>query len=288
MKRKENPTAPTPKNHVVPTGSKPVGNTKQPACRPSPAKHWMFTWNNYTEEDLNSVLKTCSNGSNISKYRLQEETGENGTKHIQGYIEFKKKCRPMSYWNKTVHWEPCNNIQASIDYCGKEETRTGKKFTNIADVRIDQRLADFQPRKWQQKLHDMLMEEPDRRTVIWVVDKYGGQGKSLFSKWMAYKYPDVCCMTMNKSADILTMVENYYKTYLIDLPRSYDIAYCPFNALEQIKNGFVTEGKLKKTARVISFAPPHVVIFSNDEPNLSKMSLDRWVIMRLGDSSEVS
>lgn len=256
--------------------SKQVGNTKQPAKQIAPAKHWCFTYNNYTEE----IIEMIRSDRSIKSYIFQEEKGESGTPHLQGYVEFKEKCRPVAkIQNTKFHWEKCRNIEASKAYCSKSDTRIGKVYTNIAIKREDPRLEKFEMRNWQKMLHDMLIEDPDDRTIIWIVDKLGNKGKSLFSKWMNWKYEDVCSMTMNKSADMLTLVEEHYKTYLIDLPRSYDTQYTPYNAIEQIKNGFVTEGKLKKQARRLIFAPPHVVIFSNSEPDQSKMSGDRWKII---------
>lgn len=259
------------------SSSKQVGNTKQPAKQVSCAKNWCFTLNNYSEKDIESL---CSSSS-IKSYIFQEETGENGTPHLQGFVEFKNKLRPKTLFSSRIHWEKTKNVEASIAYCSKEETRTGKVYSNILTKREDKRLVNFEMRPWQKDLYEYLMGEPNDRTIVWVVDKEGGKGKSLFSKWLAWKHNDVLAVTMNKSADILTVVEEHYKTYLLDLPRSYDVQYCPFNALEQIKNGFVTEGKLKKTARQLSFAPPHVVVFSNDDPNMMKISLDRWKIIRL-------
>lgn len=109
-----------------------LGNTR-PRKQISPAKHWCFTLNNYTPEDISLI----QNNSSINKYIFQEETGENGTKHLQGYIEFKEKTRPLSLFDsKRIHWEKTKHINASIDYCSKEETRTGeiyKKGLNITE-----------------------------------------------------------------------------------------------------------------------------------------------------------
>lgn len=244
----------------------------------NPAKHWCFTLNNYTKSDIDEL---CSKLSDC-EYVFQEETGESGTPHLQGYVNFPSKVRPKGMFsNKGIHWEKSRCWESSIAYCCKEETRTGKIFHNIDLPRIDKRLLSFVPRPWQQKLYEMLLEEPDDRSIVWVYDKVGKAGKSLFCKWLNYKDDRFLSVTMNKSADILTVVEKRYVCYLIDLPRCYDVAYTPFNAIEQIKNGFVTEGKLKKTARVLSFAPPHVVVFSNDLPDTSKMSEDRWIIIKL-------
>ena len=87
------------------------GNTKRQI---SPAKHWCFTHNNYTQQDIE---KLCSSIVPV-KYVFQEETGTEGTKHLQGYVEFKKKIRPKSLgWSDQIHWEKCRNIKASIAYC---------------------------------------------------------------------------------------------------------------------------------------------------------------------------
>lgn len=267
------------KSNLVPIVPEKSGNTKQI----SPAIHWCFTVNNYTPKDI----EIYSSISSSLRYVFQEEIGESGTPHLQGYVEFKDKCRPLSKIpdNATpAHWEITRRIPASIAYCTKLETRKEgtKPYSNFwSEKRIDKRLINFQMRPWQKTLYDILMGEPDDRMIIWVVDQIGGQGKSLFAKWLCTSFPDILSVTMNKSADILTVVEEKYKTYMIDLPRSYDVQYTPFNAIEQIKNGYVTEGKLKKTARTLSFAPPHVVIFSNEYPDRSKLSKDRWNIIVL-------
>ena len=90
-------------------GSTRVGNTK----RPSPAKHWCFTLNNYTTEDIENILGSIgSDGSTFGskpKYIFQEEEGEEGTPHLQGYINFDRKVRPKNVfkWERAqrIHWE---------------------------------------------------------------------------------------------------------------------------------------------------------------------------------------
>ena len=254
------------------------GNTKSPSVTINPSKHWCFTLNNYTKSDIENICSVCAK----EKYIFQEEKGSQGTPHLQGYIGFTKKVRPKNlFTNDKIHWEICRNIDASIAYCQKEETRSGLVYTNMPIPRVDKRLPSFTPREWQKELYETLLKEPDDRTIIWVVNERGECGKSLFCKWMNWKHPNYISITMNKSADILTMVEDHYVGYLLDLPRCYDVKYTPYNAIEQIKNGYVTECKLKKTARVLNFAPPHVVIFSNNFPDVNKLSKDRWKIINI-------
>lgn len=60
------------------------------------------------------------------KYQL-ERAPDTGRLHIQGMISFKKGSRPMTTVKKIIgdkaHCEVCKDIQASIRYCGKPETR---------------------------------------------------------------------------------------------------------------------------------------------------------------------
>jgi len=110
------------------------GNTKTPTR----VRSWTFTLNNYSEDDIKVLqnLKNCD-------YVFQEETGEQGTEHLQGVLTF-KNARTFSSLKKITddlshspHWEICMDLKASRLYCSKEETRTGKIFTNIELPRRD-------------------------------------------------------------------------------------------------------------------------------------------------------
>lgn len=53
--------------------------------------NWCFTYNNY---EKNEIYKITERLNEISKqYVFQEETGENGTPHLQGVISLKKRMR---------------------------------------------------------------------------------------------------------------------------------------------------------------------------------------------------
>ena len=131
------------------------GNTKQI----SPAKHWVFTLNNYTKDDITSF----SSNSSIKRYIFQEETGESGTPHLQGYLEFSTKKRPKSVFkNQKIHWEKCKNVKASIEYCCKEDTRTGKIFNkNIMIIEPIKCLSREKLYPWQEKVVSII-EKPVR------------------------------------------------------------------------------------------------------------------------------
>ena len=149
------------------------GNTKPP----SPAKHWCFTFNNY--KDLPSFVDFCSTCSKIDSYIFQEETGESGTPHLQGYLKFEPKQRPMTIFKlyPTIHWEKCRSPADAIKYCTKSDTRTGniynKKIPIPKPLKLIKNLYE-----WQTKIIDIIKTEPDDRTIHWIWETKGNRGKS--------------------------------------------------------------------------------------------------------------
>lgn len=83
------------------------------------ARAWCFTLNNAATNEL-------SEHANERYCIWQREKGENGTEHLQGYIEF---CAPMRLgglkkWLPGAHFEVRRGSPAqAADYCRKEESR---------------------------------------------------------------------------------------------------------------------------------------------------------------------
>lgn len=80
-------------------------------------RHWCFTLNNYKAEEV-MAMEDWPFRYLIYGY----EVGEEGTPHIQGYIELRKVCRlaAMKKLNKRAHWEPRKGPrEAARDYCKK-------------------------------------------------------------------------------------------------------------------------------------------------------------------------
>lgn len=88
-------------------------------------KRYCFTINNPTDAD-----KFWDKAANEIEYLiLQEERGEQGTLHWQGFIILKKPQR-LSWMkrqlNERAHWEPTRGTnQQAADYCRKDDTYTG-------------------------------------------------------------------------------------------------------------------------------------------------------------------
>lgn len=256
-------------NEMVPHGSGGVGNTK----RSTPLTHWFFTWNNYTDEDVGSMVPWFT--EKCKDYTVQEERGSNGTQHLQGCLSFKQKTRfeaLQKLWPK-VHWEKSRSSTAH-QYCSKLTFEGARLWTSTKTVKT------FRPsHPFFDDIENLMKIDPDYRHIYWYYDPDGNIGKSAFSKFMYVKYPkQVNVITSNKSNDILTAITGDEKLVIMDFPRCSDISYTPYRAIEQIKNGFITDCKLKRTARTLCFDIPHIVIFSNDKPDITKLSSDRWIV----------
>lgn len=93
-------------------------------CR---SRNWCFTLNNYTEADINNI------GDCKYQYIFQEETGKEGTPHLQGLIASPNAIsqNTMKKLIPRAHLEVCRNKMASIQYCQKGESRTGKIYCNV-------------------------------------------------------------------------------------------------------------------------------------------------------------
>lgn len=273
----------------VPSCSSGEGNTKtSPLPKINPAKNWVFTFNNYTKEDIDYICSRCSKF--CKKWIFQEETGETGTPHLQGYIEFITKHRPMSVFETNkIHWEKMRGTkQDCISYCSKLDTRTGQIFTNIKFPKPLKSLpCENHKFPWQQKVCDILQKEPDDRTIYWIVGQHGGEGKTTFCKWIYRNYPNVI-VTGGKSADMKNSVIEYQKTndilpeiVLINIPRSFNSDYLSYPGIESVKDMFFYSGKYE--GGMVDGNEPHVFVFANEYPDYDKMSPDRWIIFDTTD-----
>ena len=250
------------------------GNTKQI----SPAKHWIFTLNNHTDDNINRLMEDSS----IEQLSMQEETGESGTPHLQGYVKFKTKLRPLSIFKNDfkAHWEPCRNIKEAIIYTQKEDTRTGKQF--IRGLRIVRPLKCLKREQfydWQRKIVELTETEPDDRSIHWYWDAVGNIGKSALVRYLVIQKGAL--LVSGKSADIKYQIANCKQPpnlIIYDIPRTAQ-GYINWTALEEIKNGIFCSSKYE--SKMVMMNCPHIICFANFEPDLSVMSEDRWKVVEL-------
>jgi len=110
------------------------------------SRNWCFTINNYTDEDEEQVCKYDHTYCIVGK-----EVGENGTPHLQGYMEFKgtKRLDTLKTAFPRAHWEKrkAQTAQPAVDYC---------KYDDYPKNTIENEYYEFGKVKEQGKRTDLI------------------------------------------------------------------------------------------------------------------------------------
>lgn len=255
------------------------GNTKPPRVKQiSPSKRWCFTLNNYTDEECSSIVPIIQ--EYCDKSIVSYEIGEQGTPHLQGFLSFKEKKRPLSVFSFTnrISWRVAKGDDLSqVTYISKEARGFLINFGMPNLPKPIKIISNLYP--WQKKVEDIFFTEPDDRSIYWFWESNGNVGKSAFVKYMVIKHKALFC-DGGKKSDLINLVFNSdmdnCKCIIWDLPRSTkgNISY---STLESVKNGLVCNTKYETGVK--AFNPPHIFVFANFEPEEpDKLSSDRWVI----------
>lgn len=82
--------------------------------------HWSITINNPAETDRQALK---DHPTFVKKVVCQDEVGDNGTLHIQGYVQTTQtRFSALKKWLPRAHIEIAKNPQALLQYVRKEET----------------------------------------------------------------------------------------------------------------------------------------------------------------------
>lgn len=268
------------------------GNTYTDLSKAIRSRKWVLTINNY-DDNIYETLKVHALTTN--KYIIGKEIGKNGTPHLQCYLQYKNAIR-FSNLKKlfpTAHIEKAKGTdKQNYDYCSKE----GNFISNIdcrsiIDIEkqeiLNDEYKDVKWKKWQQHIIDIINNKPDRRKIHWVYDEDGNVGKSYLCKYLATTKNIIIAdgKKDNIYHSIFKMINEDKKIptiILVDIPR-YNKDFINYGCLEQIKNGCIYSGKYE--GGICLFKIPHVIIFSNQEPDYNMMSMDRWDVIRVNKLS---
>lgn len=136
------------------------------------------------------------------------------------------------------------------------------------------------PFEWQAQIIDFLKKPcTDDRTVHWIYDDIGGNGKSQLTNYLLANHK-AFLVNAGKTTDIAHAYDNE-PIVIFDLPRDTE-EYCPYRAIEGFKDGRFFSPKYDSCMK--RFIPPHVIVFANYRPIVKgKLSEDRWDIITLED-----
>lgn len=140
------------------------------------------------------------------------------------------------------------------------------------------RLVEGDPREWQERLSSLIDAEPNDRTIYFVVDPPGNNGKTWFQKWYLSKRPnDVQLLLMGKRDDMAYSVDDTKSVFMINVPRG-SMEFLQYAILEMIKDRVVHSPKYESTTKFFK-KKTHVIVFCNEYPVLTKMTQDRPVFI---------
>lgn len=249
---------------------KPTGNTKN---------RWqLYRWaltipaEEYSASQLSQDLDSL-----CKEYYFQKEKGEtSGYEHWQVCISLKTKeyfHSVKNLFSSKAHIEPVKDWPASKKYCQKNESRIEGPYSHLKKpIDLISNLRD-----WQKKVVELIQKNPDPRKIHWYYDEEGGKGKTTLSKYLIYHF-GANYVRNAKTADIAYSLNDNPRIVIFDLSRSNEDRI-NYGAIESVKDGLLFSSKYESKLKI--FNTPHVIVFSNNEPNLSKLSSDRWDIIEL-------
>lgn len=131
-------------------------------------------------------------------------------------------------------------------------------------------------RGWQVELNAELNLAADSRHVRFIVDSTGNAGKSWFCHYYASLHTDVQVMLPGKKADMCFALDSTIRVLFVDAPRSKQGEFLQYDFLEDVKNGYVFSPKYESRNKRLQKC--HVVVMMNEDPDMTKLSADRYLI----------
>jgi len=261
-------------------GGNTIPPTKSLKKRGSGAKRWLFTYNNYEENWVAQMAPGLEGSKWIGGYEICPDTG---TRHIQGYVEFPVKVRPIGYkgMSRHIHWgdkdgKPCHGDRAdNIAYCTKE----GRGFEG--NLKPPRPLPKIEMYGWQIKVKEIFVSEPQQRKIHWFWSRDGSRGKSNAARWLATEGALICD---GKAADMKYLIlkfkekhGDYPECIVFDIPRSME-HYISYNGIEQVVNGVFASTKYECDMVVAPYM--NIIVFANFPPDMNDkdMSKDRFIV----------
>lgn len=256
---------------------------------------WFFTIKFSLIEEL---VLTELLGAKCQEFTFQAEVGttESSYEHYQGVISLKKKERfagVLGWLPKGTHLEAVKNYAASIVYCMKDTSRMAghvphvlrretplKKAAPVEEV-VDPLWLITALQPWQQEVVDISKSVPDRRTIHWYWSVKGNLGRTQLCKYLCFHFGAVACQSGEHKdvLDLCTKMSKNLKIALWNFGRAKKDFTYPYLLMEEIKDGLWFSGKFE--TGMVNINSPHVFVFANSEPQLDKMSLDRWHIVEI-------
>lgn len=129
---------------------------------------------------------------------------------------------------------------------------------------------------WQKHLIEKVQEQPHKRKIMWYWEGEGGAGKTLMACYLN-TFHDAFLSTGGALRDVACAYQ-MERIVIFDMAKSAMLDHAFYSMIEDFKDGKPFSSKFN--SRLKRCARPHVIVFSNQPPDLSMMT-DRFSIVHL-------
>lgn len=173
-------------------------------------------------------------------------------------------------WRDVVNDSSLEEIVKKHLHWAKECFNCKPRFNMLGDIN------KLVLKDWQKDVLNQLENQNDRQ-IIWVYDKIGGKGKSWLTDYLLDNF-DSIMFNSGRISDMAQAFDNE-EMVIFDLPRSADIDFTPYRAMEMFKDGRIFSPKYGSCMK--RFKKCKVIVFSNEMPDQDRLTSDRWNIIDL-------
>lgn len=213
------------------------------------------------------AIKVAADGGAIEEYGIRPQNAQGERKDIDLAIEAIKEGMKLK--------------QFRAEFFGQYRGSPSAWVELIADYTPPPEITSHPLSRWQARLHNELAREPNSRTIYFLVDHVGNSGKSWFVKYYHKLHGNKSILLQPGKRNDMGYI--FYKASLdasrrvvfIDCKRS-EAELLDYRFLESLKDGWMQNGKYNSTT--FFFEIPHVVVMMNENPDLTKLSTDRYHI----------
>jgi hypothetical protein len=133
---------------------------------------------------------------------------------------------------------------------------------------------------WQEYLNQLLSSDPHPRQINWFVDHIGNSGKSFMASFLISNDLENTFMVDGGAKRDILYGYRGQRVVIFDFAREKEQSMdgC-YSTIETLKNGLYFSTKYESEQRL--YKVPHVIVFSNWNPDQSKLSADRWNIQEI-------
>jgi len=277
-------------------------------------QYWTCTWNN-PKPDPATLVQFLNERD--WKWVFQEEKGEKeGRDHFQMRINLLKANRMVKHTlldvfraggfsdeqiqQLTPSPESNNGIKTdgATFYCTKVETRVAGPWYDASFTAPKKKRKyegqDLQmmenPYGWQKDIMERINLPTDDRKINWVYNESGNCGKTKLQKYLCWKgrAKRIAMGLAHQIKNALATTQPDVRCFVMNIPRvsgKEESQRELFSAIEEIKDGWVSAVMYGEEKEWFA-EPPHIWIFSNEQPDANLASADRWRIWKLDSPTQ--